>query len=72
MGINAILGLVSVAAVLAVIGWVYLHGKHVEALEGQVTTKTIILDKADKNANIAVNRPDFDTLVNGVWGTGSY
>lgn len=62
-------------AALAVVGLVlglYFHGKHVESLEGQVTTNDIILDKAVKNAAISTNRPDFDTLVDGVWASGNY
>ncbi len=62
-------------AALVVIGLVtglYLHGKHVESLEGQNTTKTIVLEKAVKNAEISTNRPDFDTLVDGVWNNGNY
>ena len=72
MGTNALIALGTLAAVLAVLGWVYLHGKHVDSLEGQVTTKTIVLEKAEKNAEILANRPDFDALVDGVWGTGTY
>ena len=59
-------------AVIAIAGWLYMHGKHVESLEGQVVTKDIILDKAVKNASISTNRPDFDTLVDGVWASGNY
>ena len=64
--------LVGVLAIIAAAGWLYMHGKHVESLEGRDVTKTIILDKAVKNAEISTNRPDFDTLVDGVWASGNY
>ena len=63
---------VSLLAIIGVVLGLYFHGKKVASLEGRVVTKDIILDKAVKNASISTNRPDFDTLVDGVWASGNY
>ncbi len=63
---------VAALMVIGLLTGLYFHGKHVEALEGQSTTKDIVLEKAQKNADIATNRPDFNTLVDGVLNHGNY
>ncbi len=63
---------VAALAVIGIVTGIYFHGKHVDSLEGQSTTKNIVLEKAVQNAQISVNRPDFDTLVDGVWNDGNY
>ncbi len=62
-------------AALVVVGLLtglYFHGKHVDSLEGAATTKNIVLEKAQKNAEISTNRPDFAALVDGVFNDGNY
>lgn len=63
---------VAFLVVVGLLTGLYFHGKHVDSLEGQIVTKTVVMDIGAKNADVLLNRPDFDALVDGVFNGGSY
>lgn len=58
------------SAVSAGVG--YFKGKHECAIEGQLQTDVIAIDKGEKNAEILANSPDDARFVDGVLPAGAY
>lgn len=66
MPIKAILAGAAVLAFILGAAWLYNHGKKVEAMEGTVSGQNFAIEKGTQNADVLVNRPDYDGYINSL------